>query len=170
MLQGHQPVDGLQPWTVFTGKTLHDCFCQASLAAFVVPTPDLQERQRTRFLLQLPHAAVVPFQLLRDGEQGGHMVLQRGTALFTPSRSLLGVRWAGFVSQLLHILSLIRLSQSPFIVSEVKIHTSYEQFSRSVVKTCFHSWKFSVDTHLPSVSVFCFAPSVRCSLSYPGLF
>lgn len=61
-------------------------------------------------MLQLPRASVVLFQLLGDGEQGGHQLLERGTAVFTPSRSLLGVRWAGFVSQLLHILSLIRLS------------------------------------------------------------
>lgn len=61
-------------------------------------------------LLELPHASVVPFQLLRDGEQRGHLVLERGSAHFTPSHSLHGVQWLGFVSQLLHILSLIHLS------------------------------------------------------------
>lgn len=61
-------------------------------------------------LLELHDVSVVPFQLLRDGEQRGHLVLEKGSARFTPSHSLHGVQWLGFLSQLLHVLSLLHLS------------------------------------------------------------
>lgn len=138
-----------------------------SLGFFIIPSTDLQEKQRTGILLQFPDASVAPFQLLRDGEQKGHLFLERGSAHFTPYYSLHGVQWLGLILQPLH--TLIDLFLQCLYSQQGKIYTSYRQFSWSVMETCFHSWKFGFDARLPSVSIFCFAPQARCSLSYPGL-